>query len=269
MLYQNDKQLERSPVVANCCMNRERDLSGTNGYDVEIGFQPLKFLGEKVAINGKARWLDLCCGTGKALTQGAMIIERDCLPIEIVGVDLVGMFAGHSSSQLTLIEASLSTWSPAAPLKKCSGMRQAFRKRYRLSKFETRSSKALTASATTRFYQASPAGAFDLITCIHGLHYIGDKLGLIARACSWLTEDGLFVANLDTDNLRLNPDRTPSRVFAKELRRAGVEHLSRKRLIRCEGHRNFSMPFIYTGADDEAGPNYTKQPVVNSFYEQR
>lgn len=225
MLYQNDKQLERSPVVANCCMNRERDLSGTNGYDVEIGFQPLKFLGEKVAINGKARWLDLCCGTGKALTQAATIIERDCLPIEIVGVDLVGMFAGHSSSQLTLIEASLSIWSPA--------------------------------------------GAFDLITCIHGLHYIGDKLGLIARACSWLTEDGLFVANLDTDNLRLNPDRTPSRVFAKELRRAGVEYLSRKRLIRCEGHRNFSMPFIYTGADDEAGPNYTKQPVVNSFYEQR
>jgi hypothetical protein len=39
MLYNDDQQLEQSPVVANCCMNRERDLSGTNGYDIEIGFQ--------------------------------------------------------------------------------------------------------------------------------------------------------------------------------------------------------------------------------------
>ncbi len=71
--------------------------------------------------------------TGKALTQAASIIERDGLPIEIMGVDLVGMFADNRSCQLTLIEASLSSWSPE--------------------------------------------GAFDLITCIHGLHYIGDKLG--------------------------------------------------------------------------------------------
>ncbi len=37
MLYNDDKQLEQSSVVANCCMNRERDLSGTNGYDIEVG----------------------------------------------------------------------------------------------------------------------------------------------------------------------------------------------------------------------------------------
>ena len=87
MLYNDDRELERSPVVANCCMNRERVLSGTNGYDVEIGFQPFRFLDDKVAANGKTRWLDLCCGTGKALIQTATIIERDLLPIEIVGVD--------------------------------------------------------------------------------------------------------------------------------------------------------------------------------------
>ena len=38
MLYNDGQKLEQSSVVANCCMNRERDLSGTNGYDVEIGF---------------------------------------------------------------------------------------------------------------------------------------------------------------------------------------------------------------------------------------
>ena len=223
MLYNDDRQLEQSSVVANCCMNRERDLSGTNGYDVEIGFQPLKFLTGKVAANANARWLDLCCGAGKALVQAATIIERDGLRIEIVGVDLVGMFAKHSARQLTLIEASLSTWSAE--------------------------------------------GTFDLITCIHGLHYLGDKLGLIARACAWLNSEGTFVANLDTANLRLSPDGSPSKVFAKELRQAGVELLTRQRLIRCKGQRNLALPFRYVGADDQAGPNYTKQPVVNSYYE--
>jgi SAM-dependent methyltransferase len=225
MHYDNDKELEQSPVVANCCMNRERDLNGTNGYDVEIGFHPLKFLGNKAAQNGIVRWLDLCCGSGKALIQAANTIERDRLRIEVIGVDLVGMFVAHSSSQLTLIEASLSTWSPV--------------------------------------------GSFDLITCIHGLHYIGDKLGLISRACSWLSHDGLFVANIDAGNLRLNPGGKSSRVFAQMLRQAGIEYQPRKRLIRCDGHRSLSLPFIYVGADDEAGPNYTKQPVVNSYYEQR
>lgn len=225
MLYNDDQQLEQSPVVANCCMNRERDLSGTNGYDVEIGFQPLSFLADKVAANGTARWLDLCCGTGKALSQAATIIERDGLPMEIVGVDLVGMFVTNTSRSLTLIEASLSTWSPVESV--------------------------------------------DLITCIHGLHYIGDKLGLISRACTWLNHEGLFVANLDYENLRLNPGGASSRVFAKELRQAGLEYLRTKRLIRCERHRRLSLPFVYVGADDEAGPNYTKQPVVNSYYERR
>ena len=56
-----------------------------------------------------------------------------------------------------------------------------------------------------------PDRAFDLITCVHGLHYVGDKLGLIARAASWLAEDGLFVANLDLANLKLADGRAAGR----------------------------------------------------------
>ena len=52
-----------------------------------------------------------------------------------------------------------------------------------------------------------PDRPFDLITCVHGLHYVGDKLGLIARAASWLAEDGLFVASLDLANLKLADGR--------------------------------------------------------------
>ena len=44
-----DDELERSAVVANCRMNRERDLVGSNGYDRELGFDPLEFLEERAA----------------------------------------------------------------------------------------------------------------------------------------------------------------------------------------------------------------------------
>lgn len=41
MRLRSDKELEQSAVVANCRMNRERELTGSNGYTVEIGFNPL------------------------------------------------------------------------------------------------------------------------------------------------------------------------------------------------------------------------------------
>ena len=37
----DDDRLERSAVVANCRMNRERGLLGSNGYDRELGFDPI------------------------------------------------------------------------------------------------------------------------------------------------------------------------------------------------------------------------------------
>ena len=87
-----DDELERSAVVANCRMNRERNLLGSNGYERELGFDPLVFLKARTAIDRPVAWLDLCCGTGKALIQAAEIIQGERLDMEIVGVDLVGMF---------------------------------------------------------------------------------------------------------------------------------------------------------------------------------
>jgi hypothetical protein len=43
--YLSDDILERSAVVANCRMNRERNLLGSNGYEKELGFNPLDFCG--------------------------------------------------------------------------------------------------------------------------------------------------------------------------------------------------------------------------------
>jgi hypothetical protein len=112
-----------------------------------------------------------------------------------------------------------------------------------------------------------PEGRFDLITCVHGLHYMGDKLGLIARAASWLVEDGQFIANLALGNLKVADDRQSGRKMVAELRRAGLEFDTRRRLITSRGKKALDLPFRYLGADDRAGPNYAGQPAVDSYYE--
>ena len=113
----------------------------------------------------------------------------------------------------------------------------------------------------------SPDRHFDLITCVHGLHYIGDKLGLISRAASWLNKDGLFVANLDLSNVRISDDLVAARRIISDLRRVGLGYDRRRRLVTCQGRKAIELPYRYVGADDQAGPNYTGQPAVDSYYE--
>jgi len=220
-----DDQLERSEVVANCRMNRERGLLGSNGYDRELGFNPLDVPRKAMGEGRSAAWLDLCCGSGKALIEAARIAHDEGLDVEIVGVDLAGMFrrVDPDLTCLRLVEASLSAWRPDR--------------------------------------------SFDLITCVHGLHYVGDKLGLIARGVSWLAEDGLFTASLDLHNLKFADGKPAGRRVAVELRRAGLEYDRSRKLVICRGRKVVDLSFRYLGADDRAGPNYTGQPAVDSYYE--
>jgi SAM-dependent methyltransferase len=221
----SDDELERSAVVANCRMNRERVLTGSNGYSRELGFNPLDYLRARIIPGRPVAWLDVCCGTGKALIEAARISHAEGMNIEITGVDLVGMFdrPDHNLTHLRLVEASLSTWRPDRH--------------------------------------------FDLITCVHGVHYVGDKLGLVARAASWLVDDGVFVANLDLKNLKLGDGRPAGRKVVSDLRRARIDYNRRRRLIVCRGRKNVRLPYRYLGADDRAGPNYTRQPAVDSYYQ--
>jgi SAM-dependent methyltransferase len=110
-----------------------------------------------------------------------------------------------------------------------------------------------------------PEQQFDLITCVHGLHYIGDKLGLIARACGWLKSDGFFIAKLDDENLKL-VDGASHRALLQTVRGAGLKYNRRSHRISCQGRKQITFPYQYVGADDRAGPNYTKQPAVDSYY---
>lgn len=221
--------LEQSAVVANCRMNRERDLTGSNGYCRELGIDLIALLAARATGHDHVSWLDLCCGSGKALVATAEIaLENDWADkLKIVGVDLVGTFARQQPKVgcLRFVRSSLHAWKPDQH--------------------------------------------FDLITCVHGMHYIGDKLGLLERAVSWLANDGLFAANLDLNDCKLVGERSATRILAAEIRRIGLHYQSRKKLIRSEGRKSMTLPFNFVGADDQAGPNYTGQPAVHSYYERR
>jgi SAM-dependent methyltransferase len=211
----DDEVLERSSVVANRAMNRERGLNGRDGYSRVLGFDIVEALGGE----GTFRWLDLCCGSGKALFEAAGSVPG----VEITGVDLVGYFAGTAPAGVTLETASITAWEPA--------------------------------------------GVFDLITCVHGLHYVGDKLGVLERVASWLAPGGDFVANFEAGSVRGSDGAPVGRRLTGALRQAGFAYDGRNRRIRRSGGGRVRLPFRYLGADETAGPNYTGQAAVHSYYD--
>jgi SAM-dependent methyltransferase len=212
-----EAELAASETVANNAMNRERRLRGTNSYAKDLGFDPAAFL----AVKSGTAWLDLCCGTGRALIQAA----RELPEARILGVDLVPHFDPLPSdlNNLRLETADLRVWRP-----------------------EER---------------------FDLITCVHGLHYVGDKLGLLARIAGWLTPEGRFGAHLDLANVRVEGG-LPGEV-SRWLKGHGFTYEARRRLAQRCGPGKVTLPFQFLGADDLSGPNYTGQPAVTSYYRRR
>jgi SAM-dependent methyltransferase len=221
-----------SAVVANCAMNRERQLTGVNSYARELGFDPLAVVTAQAAGSGRGRdgtaaWLDLCCGSGRALIQAAEQVGAAGLPRQaiLVGVDLAGVFdpiPAFAAANVRLVSASVTSWQPDR--------------------------------------------TFDLITCVHGLHYVGDKLAVLTRAASWLTPGGLLAADLDLRSIMLSGGQAAARRLATRLRTAGFSYNGRRRQIRRTGPAAIRLPYAYLGADDRAGPGYTGQPAVNSHY---
>jgi len=220
--------LAGSAVVANSAMNRERALDGVNSYARELGFNPVDVLAALLRVTGApdtVAWLDLCCGTGRALIEAAGQL-RDAGVAERVlveGVDLVDAFdPAPDVPWLRLTTASVADWVPA--------------RRY------------------------------DLITSIHGLHYVGDKLAVLQKAAGWLTDGGRLVADLDLASIRLTSGAPAGRRLAADLRDAGFSYDGRRRRIGRDDRGDVGLPYEYLGADDKAGANYTGQPAVHSHY---
>lgn len=208
----DEEQLLASAVVANNAMNRERQLAGANSYTKELGFNPVD------RLPGGSSWLDLCCGSGRALIQAAGRLRGG---VTLVGVDLVDAFDPMPATDPPeLVCAPLLGWTPGR--------------------------------------------TFDLITCVHGLHYVGDKLAALARATSWLTPSGRLVADLDL--AAIDTGEPTTRRLAALLRSAGFSYDPRRHRISRTGPAVVELPYTYVGADDRAGPNYTGQPAVRSYY---
>ncbi|GLZ80704.1 methyltransferase [Actinorhabdospora filicis] len=199
-----DDELHTTSVVANNAMNRQRGLAS---YARELGLD----LPAMLDAPG-FRWLDLCCGSAKALIEAG----RAHPAATIVGVDLVDHFGPDAPGNVRLLTAAL----PALP---------------------------------------ELGGPFDLVTCVHGLHYVGDKLAAIAAATALLTPGGLFAANMDVPGLR--GVLRPTAAF----RAAGYEYDPRRRRLRRTGP-GAPPAWRYLGADPAAGPNYTGQAAVDSWY---
>ena len=113
----------------------------------------------------------------------------------------------------------------------------------------------------------TPTLKYDLITCIHGLHYIGDKLNLIEQSIGALKEGGLFLANLDLANLKFRNGSSMTPFLKKLFLQNNIHYHSRKKILSCEGAKELSFQATYIGADDKAGKNYTGQEVVDAYYE--
>jgi len=220
--------LEKSEVVANGRMNRQRNLAGANSYEKDLGLNPLQLLKNLLKTQQQVAWLDLCCGTGRALIQAAELCHAAGLgyKIKLTGVDLVPMFdsIGPGIDCVHLIAASLEEWETVE--------------------------------------------RFDLVTCVHGLHYIGDKLGLLQRASNWLRDGGRLMVHLDYRNLRINDRTSFHSQMGKDLSQAGFRFASRRHLLFFSAQTSsHKLPYRYLGSDDQAGPNYTGQEAVDSYYE--
>ncbi|WP_330181300.1 class I SAM-dependent methyltransferase [Nocardia sp. NBC_01503] len=219
--------LEGSSVVANNAMNRNRGLAGVNSYARDLGFDPYARLAETVRRqpDTTVSWIDMCCGSGRALLEAERLFARDFPEAEVrlVGVDLIDYFQTTARSvRLRLITASAHDWQPDC--------------------------------------------VADLVTCVHGLHYIGDKLGLLSAMAGWTAPGGSFAAQFDPHSIRTADGSSAARKVLARLRGAGLEYDGRRHRVSARGPRTLEFAATYLGADDTAGPGYTGQPAVTSYY---
>ena len=221
-----ENELIWSWVVANSKMNRERNASGVNSYEKELKFRPEDFLEKHIQQYSQVKWLDLCCGQGKALIQTGEWLANKKLQDKAIlkGIDLVDAFQPIPSN-ITCIDfevGSLVDWRSTLH--------------------------------------------FDLITCVHGLHYIGDKLKVLASVFESLSPEGLFIANLDLGNIQIENGNTES-FLLNCFKTHNVQYNRRSRVLECKGYRKIDFSLRYKGANDAVGPNYTGQDAVCSVYE--
>lgn len=222
-----DAQLETSAVVANNRMNRERALFGINSYQKELGIDLLAHLQSRAATEQTVRWIDICCGEANALRQAAEVLHtRDCWP------------------QMHFEGLDLVGIFPPIPPVYAQNLH-------------------LKAGSVGDW---QPQVQYDLVTCIHGVHYLGDKLGFIQKVLGQLKADGWFVFNLDFNNFKDAADRPMVAWWKQQCKQKGWRYDARRHLAHVSGRQDWAATWEYLGATDQAGPNYSGQAAVDSYY---
>lgn len=222
----SENELVWSWVVANSKMNRKRNASGVNSYEKELKIKPEVFLEEYIQQFGNVKWLDICCGEANALIQAAAYLA-------VKGIQDKARLKG-----IDLVDAFQNIPSEIT----CVDL-------------EVRS-----------IVEWNSSEQYDLITSVHGLHYIGDKLEVLSKILERISEGGVFIANLDLNNIQfVNGDA--EKHLKNIFRQNSIEYNSRNRLLTCKGPRYINFNITYKGANDEVGPNYTGQDAVCSVYE--
>ncbi len=113
------------------------------------------------------------------------------------------------------------------------------------------------------------AGTFDLVTCVHSLHYVADKLGLIEHLYGLLSPEGFLAAHVDPANV-VDASGRPIRGAFSGARRFGASvSVSRGLLTVDRTGAPLSFGRRYLGARPSAGPNRTGQRAVDSGYVRR
>jgi trans-aconitate methyltransferase len=111
----------------------------------------------------------------------------------------------------------------------------------------------------------TPKEHYDLITCSHGLHYIGDKLRVVEKALGSLKSDGELYAHLDLSNIVIERAES-SNLLKLKFKESGLGYNQRTKLLTRRGNADISFGLLYQGADDKAGPNYTGQDSITPHY---
>jgi SAM-dependent methyltransferase len=171
-------------------------------------------------------WMDLCCGRGNALIEVAKKLQSR---------------SWFSKTHLTGIDL-VDFFSDK------KGLENLTFQQLNLAKWQPQE------------------GVYDLITIVHGLHYLGDKIGLILKAAASLKKDGVFIGNLDIKNIEIRGCKQPEKTLKLFFEKEQINYSARTKIIKIVGEKIIKHPFIYCGANDKVGANYTGQSVVNSIY---
>jgi len=112
----------------------------------------------------------------------------------------------------------------------------------------------------------TPAGPYDLITCVHGLHYNRRQARHIAKATGCLAPGGLLLANLDVVSFSQRGRYTGGASGSGPASRERIDVRLTAAMDTVRGAARGRFGLRYLGADDTVGPNYTGQPAVASYY---